>query len=133
MNAIKILNKEYVNPKNLITPYILKIGKINKTMAFELSSGKFMNEMIYGVTIVELIEKENKTIRRDDLSECFKTMSEAKKYIKNLRDSYKKALEILKEEKMENESLDSILIRIDIIFCNIVNKIKRGFQNERSI
>ena len=126
MNAIKILKKEFDHSKNFITPNILKIGKINKMMAFELSSGKFMNEMIYGVTIVELIEKENKTIRRDDLSECFKTMSEAKKYIKNLRDSYKKALEILKKEKMENKSIDSILIRIDIIFCNIVNKIKRG-------
>ena len=83
-SAKEIFKIEYGNSKNFMTPNILKVGKINHNLAFELSRGTgFKNEEIFGVTIVEI--QDEKTKRRSDLSKMFFKKGEAAEYINNLK------------------------------------------------
>ena len=50
-SAKEIFKIEYGNSKNFMTPNILKVGKINHNLAFELSRGTgFKNEEIFDST-----------------------------------------------------------------------------------
>lgn len=81
--AKEIFKMEYGNSKNFMTPEILKVGKINHNLAFELSQGTgFENEEIYGVTLVEI--QGDKTTRRSDLSKMFFKKEEAIEYIDSI-------------------------------------------------
>ena len=89
MSAREILRIEYGDSRNLMTDKIIKRGKINRNMAFELSVGNGMyNEKIYGLSIVEIIE-ENLTKRRTDLSDCYLSKREAENHIRFLKDKFK--------------------------------------------
>jgi hypothetical protein len=83
-SAREIIKAEYGDSRNFITPYRIKTGKINKNLAYELSYGFGMdNNKLYGLTIVE--DAKDKTKRREDLSECFSSIDEAKNRIKELK------------------------------------------------
>ena len=88
LTARKIIRMEYGDSKNFMTDRVLKMGKINKNMAYELSSGRgFTNDTIYGISIVELLA-DGKTKRRTDLSECCKNLEEVDHYIKYLKEEF---------------------------------------------
>lgn len=85
VSARQIIRKEYGNSKNFVTPRILKYGKINKRMAYELSAGEGIDRKeIYGVSIAEIDETGN-TKRRTDLSNCFFALNDAISYIDALK------------------------------------------------
>ena len=84
-----IIRKEYGDSKNFMTDRVLKMGKINKNMAYELSSGRgFTDNIIYGISIVELLA-DGKTKRRTDLAECCYSINEAESYIRDLKEDFK--------------------------------------------
>jgi len=85
LNARQIVKKEYGNSKNVMTPNVIKYGKINKYIAYELSSGEgIKGEPIFGVSFVE-VDDDGNTIRRTDLSSSFSTIEEANEYITRLK------------------------------------------------
>ena len=87
--ARTLIAMEYGDSKNFMTNHIIKVGKINKNMAFELSSGSgFNNGVIYGISIAELLN-DGKTTRRTDLSKCCYSLNEAESYIRDLKDDFK--------------------------------------------
>ena len=89
-SAREIIKKEYGSSRNFITPKVLGYGKINKNMAYELSSGSgIYGGTIYGVSVVKLI-KGGKTQRMHDLSSSFKSKYKAKEYIEYLKIKYKR-------------------------------------------
>lgn len=88
---------EVLKNKNFITPDIIEYFR-NDYYAIELSSGYGMNRnTVYGVTVLE--KKDEKWIRTldKDLSGCFLSEQEARKYITLLLE-FKAAMEGLKEE-----------------------------------
>ena len=92
LTAIQAIKTEYKNSRNFITPYVIRYGKLNKDQAYELSSGKsiFDDNTIYGVSIVDILDHDNKiTKRRTDLSNCFQSLQSAEYYIQSLKDNRK--------------------------------------------
>lgn len=86
LSAREIIRKEYGDSKNFMTPYIIKRGKINRTTAFELSSGTGMyHEPIYGVSVVRLNEGGT-TERLTHVSKMFRSKSAALYYIIGLKE-----------------------------------------------
>jgi hypothetical protein len=84
--AREIIKTEYGNSRNLITPYRIKVGKINKNLAYEISYGFGIDHnKICGLTIVEDIE--GKTKRRYDLSGCFSSIEEVKNKIEEIKNA----------------------------------------------
>lgn len=67
-----------VGGRNFITPYVIDYYDI-KDGACELSKGKFLDNTLFGVTVVK--NGEN----RYDLSKCFHSENEAMDYIKTLQ------------------------------------------------
>lgn len=89
LTAKQIIKREYGESKNIITPEVIRYGKINKNLAYEISSGIGMKgDTIYGVSIVE-IDKDGKTTRRTDLSDLFDSIDEVEMYIEVLKEEYK--------------------------------------------
>jgi len=83
--AREIIKKEYGSSRNFMTPNVIRIGKINRSVAFELSSGESLDHStIYGVSLAE-IKTDGGTIRRTDISQMFDTQKEAEDYINQLK------------------------------------------------
>lgn len=86
MTARQIIKKEYGNSKNLMTPNVIRYGKISENVAYELSEGTGLtNNTIYGVSIVMMDEQGN-TKREFDLSKKLDSLLEAEGYIGRLRE-----------------------------------------------
>lgn len=84
ISARQIIKKEYGKSRNIMTPNVIRYGKISKNIAYELSSGRgIVNEQIYGVSVVE-IDENGETIRRTDLSKMFYSLEESEDYIKKI-------------------------------------------------
>ena len=91
--ASEILNLKFHGAKNPFSPNILKKGKINPDVAFELSQGKsFLRDDgdIFGVTIVAVNRKQWKARGLHDLSNAFGTKNEAEAHINKLKRIMKK-------------------------------------------
>lgn len=85
LTARQIIKREYGNSRNFITPQIIRYGKVDKNLAYELSRGEgIKGEDIYGVSVVEL-KQDGTTERRIDLSNMFYSLREAQDYIKTLK------------------------------------------------
>lgn len=67
-----------VKGHNFMTPYVIDYYEI-KDGACELSTGKFLDVTLFGVTVVK--NRKN----RYDLSKCFDSENEAMEYIKTLQ------------------------------------------------
>ena len=81
MSAREILKIERGDSRNLTTDKIIKNGKINKNTAFELTvENGIYGEPIYCLTIVEIVG-ENITRMRNDLSDCYMSLSEVEDHI----------------------------------------------------
>lgn len=85
MTADQILTKEFRGSKNVITPDIISIGGVSKNQSWELSSGKFMDTILYGVSIVSYDPKTDTTSRDYELSKCFETKQLALDYIQEIK------------------------------------------------
>lgn len=84
-SARQIIRKEYGKSRNIITPNIVKYGKIRKNKAYEISYGKgFTGGKLYGVSIAS-INKKGKTKRNYKQSKVFNSQSTAQRYINKLR------------------------------------------------
>jgi len=86
--ASEILRKQFKGQKNFITPYKLKVGKLNRDVAFELSQGRsiFRDEGdLYGVSVVALNRRKSETRGLHDLSSAFGTKNEAEAHINKLK------------------------------------------------
>ena len=67
-----------------MTPRILKYGKINKNVSYELSYGKgLFDEPLYGVTVVS--EEKGLVKREYDISQAFPSREAAEQYIRELK------------------------------------------------
>lgn len=72
-----IFNEVFDGMPNFMTPTVVGYGKKGGKI-WEISSGRGMgNEVIYGVTVIDLPRQH-----RHDLSQCFTSLDEAKAYIK---------------------------------------------------
>ena len=84
-SAREILKREFGSSKNLLTPRIIKIGKINRCVAYELCKGVGIEgENIYGVLVVGY--NGECTINLSYLSKMFFNLNRALGYIESLRD-----------------------------------------------
>ena len=83
--------------KNFMTPKVITHWK-NKNFIAELSCGNdFNNNLIYGLTILEIISA-NEVIHRIDLGDLFTNKENAKIYFKSLSEShYAKEKEFIEE------------------------------------
>ena len=89
-NCSYIFNFFFNGDKNFVTPNIIKyyVKKKNNNFLFvELSTGKFMNSKIYGVTVLKGTLKGNKLClgRCIDKDKPFNTEKEALTYIESLK------------------------------------------------
>jgi len=99
--ARRMIQIAYGDSKNFMTPNIIKYGKINRDMAYELSSGEdFYHKPMYGVSIAAVdptTGEINRTAFIDeykdkDLSKSFtgdNAYNDAKRHIGNLKIVYK--------------------------------------------
>lgn len=84
MTAREIFYQVYGSSKNLMTPRIATRRKKGKRLAYELSTGTgFRNEIIYGVTVVRLVNGE--WCKSADDCRLFHTYESAMSYIRTLR------------------------------------------------
>ena len=92
--AREMIRQEYGSGKNFMTPRVIRVGKVGRYRAFELSSGRgFANETIYGVSVVDFDPDTRETRRRTDLmAGCFTTLSKAEYHIEQLKLDYQEGL-----------------------------------------
>jgi len=85
MEAQELIEREYGQSKNFMTPHVLGRGWISETIAYELSTGSgFNHQPIYGVSLVEDLG-DGHTSRRHDLSKGGFSREEARAYIRSLK------------------------------------------------
>jgi len=89
-NCAYVFNFYFNGDKNFVTPYIIKYytkQKNNNFLFVELSTGKFMDSKIYGVTILKGTLKGNKLCleRCIDKDKPFNSKTEALTYIESLK------------------------------------------------
>jgi len=89
-SAKQILYQEYGTARNFITDSVIRIGKINRNIAYELSTGKgiFDNNDLFGVSVVSYNPSEDTTDRHAIKSRCFASLISAEGYIDELRGLY---------------------------------------------
>ena len=87
LTAREILKKEYGSSRNFMTPHRVRVGKISRTIAFELSNGSGFcdHATIWGVSFAE-IKENGETVRRSDISGVFTRRGEALAYIEEIRE-----------------------------------------------
>jgi len=82
--AREMIIKAFSGKKNFVTPHVIRYGKINRNVSYELSSGRGLyNADLYGVTVVS--ERNNVIKKEYDISKSFYSLSEAEDYIKKLK------------------------------------------------
>lgn len=87
LSAREIFTREYGSEsRNPFTEHRIRLGKINRTTAYELSSGKgiFTGMTMYGVTIVEY-DPSTDTTKRSKASKAFHSLVLAEGYIEDLQ------------------------------------------------
>lgn len=80
-----MIQKLYGDSRNFVTPKVLRYGKINKNVAYELSKGNFMNKDMFGVSVVSSRRKLY------DKSKSFFSKNQAESYINELKNKMVKA------------------------------------------
>jgi hypothetical protein len=82
--AKEIIKAECGNSRNLLTPYRIKIGKISKNLAYEISYGFGIGyNKLCGLTVIE--DMGDETREREDLSGCFFSMEDVKNKIEEIK------------------------------------------------
>jgi hypothetical protein len=89
MTATEILNRAYKGNKNIMTPNVISIGKLDYHTAYELSTGRGMdNQEIFGVTIVKYDSKTGEYKPQYEQSRLFQNRKEAEEYISKMKYGY---------------------------------------------
>ena len=85
LTASEIIRLQYKGNKNFMTPHRQKVGKINKNVAFELSSGSGISGSgtLYGVTVVSASGYKTRPLHNK--SKAFTSKNEAEAYINKLK------------------------------------------------
>jgi hypothetical protein len=86
LTAREILRREYGSSRNLMTPHVLRVGKIDRETAYELSSGAGFDpgSTVYGVSIARVLP-DGSTERDYDASACFSHPIAALRHVVSLR------------------------------------------------
>ncbi len=86
LTAREAIRHEYGAAKNFMTPDVIRVGKIARDVAYELSAGRgFDNEPIYGVSIVRILDHDEPVTEREyDLSGLFHSRLAAEERIADL-------------------------------------------------
>lgn len=79
LEARRIFDTVFDGKRNMLTPDVITYV-LTKSYAVEVSHGTMMDDDIYGVTVINLTDKEH----NHELSESFNSESEARAYIKAL-------------------------------------------------
>ena len=90
LTASEIIRRKYKGNKNFMTPNKLKVGKVNKNVAYELSTGLGMGNRLYGVSVVSANPKTLKTTALYKKSKAFGSKKEAEAYIRRLKNMMKR-------------------------------------------
>ncbi len=92
LTASEIIRRKYKGNKNFMTPNKLKVGKVNKNVAYELSSGSGLGHgnRLYGVSVVSANPKTLKTTALHKKSKAFGSKNEAEAYINKLKNVMKR-------------------------------------------
>ena len=108
LTAREIIRKEYGSSRNFMTPHRVRVGKISKTIAFELSSGRGFcdHTTIWGVSFAE-IKENGETVRRSDISGVFTRRGEAVAYIEEMREREKGVLSSSPGLEIEGETTEA--------------------------
>jgi hypothetical protein len=87
LTARQALRIEYGRSRNLLTPDVLRVGKLSKDLVYELSSGSGLErEPIYGVSLVHVVDHEEGRTERDyERSQVFHSLEDAEAYLESLR------------------------------------------------
>ena len=86
LSARQIFKKKYRDSKNFMTPYVLKYGKINNNLVYEVSSGEgFDHDIIYGITFISFNSTTDKTTPENDLSCMLRSEEEVNQYIESIK------------------------------------------------
>ena len=90
LSASEIFRRRFKGSKNFMTPQIENRGKINRNVAFEVSSGRRIigKGRMFGVTVVS-VAKSGKTRSLHDKSSAFETRGAATSYINKLKRKFK--------------------------------------------
>jgi len=86
--ASEILRMQFKGNKNPFTPNKLRVGKLNPSVAYELSQGRsFMRDDgdLYGVSVVSVNKTKWKTQNLHNLAKAFGTKNEAEAHINKLK------------------------------------------------
>lgn len=75
--------KEHIKGNNFVTPNLLSILFANKKTICELTHGRIFGDVIYGVTVLSLIDGQ--WIHNHDLSESFRSEDAVLNYIEKLK------------------------------------------------
>ncbi len=86
LSARQIFKKKYGESKNFMTPIVVKYGKINNNLVYEVSRGEgFDHDIIYGVTFISFNSTTDKTTTEIDLSCMLRSEEEVDQYIENIK------------------------------------------------
>jgi hypothetical protein len=87
LSAREILQREYGDSRNFLTPHVIACGKLARHVAYELSSGSGLEPgtSIYGVSVVRLLD-DGTTARDFDSSCCFSSLQAANEHVESLRE-----------------------------------------------
>ena len=88
MSAREIFKLEFGNSKNFMTPNVLKVGNLNRNVAYEISSGIGMDmRTLYGLSIVEALP-DGTTRRVHKYSGCFDSLSDVEYHLREISEMY---------------------------------------------
>ncbi len=86
-SAGEIIMQEYGQARNFMTPRVLRLGKISRNIAFELSTGRGIfdpDSHLFGVSVVTYNPETDTTDRHAVESKCFGNRAEADSYVDEL-------------------------------------------------
>jgi hypothetical protein len=88
LTAREALRIEYGHSRNMLTPDVIRVGKLSRDLAFELSTGSGIEQgtTLYGVSLVRIIDHDAGRTERDyERSQVFHSLEDAEAYLESLR------------------------------------------------
>lgn len=80
-SAEEIFRLEFKGQANLVTPHIVEMGKIHPRVAYELSKGKVMEHVLWGVTFAGVTDVGETWRAVSPFSSCFQSRAAAEAHL----------------------------------------------------
>lgn len=80
-SAEEIFKLEFKGQQNFVTPHVVEVGKIHPRVAYELSTGKVMEHVLWGVTFAGIDDKGATWRAVAPFSSCFQSRGAAEAHI----------------------------------------------------